>query len=182
MKSCSIDKCFNKHHAKGYCHKHYNSFLKHGNALFTDNKYFFRDFFGKCNRCKPLKIKPFNKNKSTQGYVMLRKTTKGKRIQIGEHVQIWKDIKGEIPKGYHIHHINENRMDNRIDNLICIDVQTHKRIHSGWKLINCEWWKPCTKCKTFLKANTNNFYASKKDNKLYSLCKKCNNRKKSIRK
>ena len=33
MKKCKIDGCNNKHHAKGYCSKHYAQYLKYGNIL-----------------------------------------------------------------------------------------------------------------------------------------------------
>ena len=41
-------------------------------------------------------------------------------IRIGhnlfEHQQVWIDANGPIPKGKHIHHINANKTDNRIEN------------------------------------------------------------------
>ena len=36
------------------------------------------------------------------------------------HRHIWRELKGEIPKGYEIDHINGKRDDNRIQNLQCI--------------------------------------------------------------
>ncbi len=33
MRICSISDCENKHEAKGFCHKHYVRFLKHGDPL-----------------------------------------------------------------------------------------------------------------------------------------------------
>ena len=38
MKLCSIEGCTNKHDAKGYCRKHYRSFLKYGDALHVEQK------------------------------------------------------------------------------------------------------------------------------------------------
>ncbi len=36
------------------------------------------------------------------------------------HRHIWRQLKGEIPDGYEIDHINGNKHDNRIENLQCI--------------------------------------------------------------
>ena len=46
------------------------------------------------------------------------------------HRFVWADIHGEIPPGYHIHHINGDKSDNRIDNLECIQASKHTRLHS----------------------------------------------------
>ena len=34
-KICSVDGCNNKHHAKGYCLKHYTQIRKHGKIIET---------------------------------------------------------------------------------------------------------------------------------------------------
>ncbi len=36
------------------------------------------------------------------------------------HRDIWKSNYGEIPRGYHIHHIDKNPLNNSISNLECI--------------------------------------------------------------
>ncbi len=45
--------------------------------------------------------------------------------RIRAHAWVWKSTWGNIPKDYHVHHINENRSDNNIENLELI----HKRRH-----------------------------------------------------
>lgn len=47
-----------------------------------------------------------------------------------EHRLVWEKYNGEIPKGYHIHHINGNKQDNRIENLMLIDSSKHSSFHS----------------------------------------------------
>jgi len=36
----------------------------------------------------------------------------------------------DCPKGWHIHHINHNTLDNRKCNLLAIDPENHKKIHT----------------------------------------------------
>ena len=48
--------------------------------------------------------------------------------------KLWEDIHGKIPKDengrtYDIHHIDGNRKNNSIDNLICLSIEDHYKIH-----------------------------------------------------
>ena len=45
------------------------------------------------------------------------------------HVKVWRDHKGEIPKGYHVHHKDFNRANNEIDNLELIEKRMHMSLH-----------------------------------------------------
>jgi hypothetical protein len=63
-----------------------------------------------------------------------------------EHVLVWEWHNGPVPPGYEVHHLNEDKLDNRIDNLELVDDITHKRIHGNCRLVNGEWIKPCRKC------------------------------------
>lgn len=47
-----------------------------------------------------------------------------------EHRLIWEQAYGEIPKGYQIHHINHNKLDNRLENLEMISNSDHQKQHS----------------------------------------------------
>lgn len=50
------------------------------------------------------------------------------------HRLIWEDHYGKaVPKDYFIHHINENRKDNRIQNLQCVHKTVHNRHHFSSK-------------------------------------------------
>lgn len=52
----------------------------------------------------------------------------GKNCQL--HRYVWEQNNGPIPKGYIVHHINGNKLDNRIENLSCISQKEHNLIHS----------------------------------------------------
>lgn len=47
---------------------------------------------------------------------------------VTEHILVWEKQNGEIPKGFHIHHKNGNKQDNRIENLECMDGKDHLRL------------------------------------------------------
>ena len=46
------------------------------------------------------------------------------------HRIIWMLLKGPIPEGYHVHHIDGNRLNNDINNLECLSPDEHKRKHN----------------------------------------------------
>lgn len=51
---------------------------------------------------------------------------KGKRL----HRAVWEAYNGEIPEGYHIHHIDEDRHNNQIENLALMPGLDHMRHHA----------------------------------------------------
>jgi len=53
----------------------------------------------------------------------------GKKKYIREHRLIWLRANGEIPKGMIIHHINKNKLDNRIENLQMMTQSKHVILH-----------------------------------------------------
>lgn len=46
------------------------------------------------------------------------------------HVYIWECIKGEIPKGYHVHHIDRNKDNNDISNFTLLSDAEHHALHT----------------------------------------------------
>lgn len=46
-----------------------------------------------------------------------------------EHRDVWSAAHGVIPSGFHIHHKNKIRTDNRIENLECLEARAHLRLH-----------------------------------------------------
>jgi hypothetical protein len=63
-----------------------------------------------------------------------------------QHVVVWERAHGPKPEGFNLHHVNGDKQDNALDNLLLVDPTTHKRIHSGCELRDGEWWKPCHAC------------------------------------
>jgi len=60
-----------------------------------------------------------------KGYRMLRILGR----HVFEHQLVWELNYGEIPKGYDIHHINGNKLDNKIDNLEILTKSEHTKKH-----------------------------------------------------
>lgn len=62
-----------------------------------------------------------NPTKASNGYMVVR----GK----GLHRLVWETFKGKIEEGYQIHHIDENKENNSLDNLKCESSTEHQRKH-----------------------------------------------------
>ena len=55
------------------------------------------------------------------------------------HCLIWEDhYEKSVPQGYNIHHINGNKLDNRIQNLQCVEHNIHSSFHSRGKVVSLE--------------------------------------------
>jgi hypothetical protein len=55
-----------------------------------------------------------------------------------DYRKIWRDANGPIPidefgRSYEIHHIDGNRNNNELSNLICVSIEDHYKIHSEQK-------------------------------------------------
>lgn len=70
----------------------------------------------------------FRKDLKTGYYLSTKKTDIGRRERL--HCYVWRFNNGEIPTGYHIHHINEDKSNNDIENLMCICGELHVHYHS----------------------------------------------------
>ena len=67
--------------------------------------------------------KKFYQDKSTVYWI----STSSKKIRA--HVWVWQYNHGKVPKKYHIHHKNEDKSDNRIENLELIQASVHMSLH-----------------------------------------------------
>lgn len=62
----------------------------------------------------------------------------GKKVSCPWHIKIWIESNGEIPDGCVIHHINGDKLDYRLENLICVDRRTHALLHSGKRFVQSQ--------------------------------------------
>lgn len=76
---------------------------------------------------KQLQFVMFNGGKYTIKPSNYYAKTDGSRSLL--HRDIWEYHNGQIPDGWDVHHINEDKQDNRLENLECIDKAEHTRHH-----------------------------------------------------
>jgi hypothetical protein len=64
-----------------------------------------------------------------------RKNGYYRRLSMGKdyflHRDVWKSVNGQIPKGFHIHHIDGDRGNNAIENLACLSNKEHCSLHNS---------------------------------------------------
>lgn len=60
--------------------------------------------------------------------------TNGRKIRM--HRYVWEFYNGEIPKGYHIHHIDRDKSNNDISNLQIMSTKEHCELHSNENVAN----------------------------------------------
>lgn len=98
-----------------------------------------------------------------------------------KHQLVWEEINGPTPPGMHIHHINGDRLDNRIENLSLVSNSEHQRLHAGWKLQDGIWFRPCSLCGK-LKSYDEYYHDLQKSRRVEHWSTKCRLCRKSIRK
>lgn len=130
------------------------------------------------------KKKHFDNSKTSNGYELVYMpehpaTNKDGYIK-GHRLVMEKHLKRYLSGTEVIHHINRNRLDNRLKNLQLLkSSKEHIRIHNGWVVKNNIWYKFCSGCKKLLEVNAENFYFRLlKNGELSSIsfCKKCNDK------
>ena len=74
---------------------------------------------------------------SKRGYWVIHIPTPDGRCQkVKEHHYIWEKQNGKIPEGMVIHHINFDRLDNRIENMALMNKSDHHKLHYAYRIIN----------------------------------------------
>ena len=84
------------------------------------------------NKGRFLVYKPKSKYVLYQGYVL-------------RYYAVWESLKGDIPDGYVIHHIDGNKTNDSIENLKLITKKEHDEYHINKQKTGL--WLNCTVCK-----------------------------------
>lgn len=106
MKTCSVPNCDAKTDARGLCRKHYQRWKAHGDPLYQ------RTFPGSV---------------SSYGYRV--HSSKGRR-EFEHKLVVERALGHPLPPGAEIHHVNENKLDNRPENLVvCPNHAYHALLH-----------------------------------------------------
>jgi len=106
VRLCSVEGCGKKHNSHGYCTSHWQRLQKFGSL-------------------EPLRRERGTGSIDWHGYHI---TTKG-GVREYTHRLVWESVHGPLPSGWHVHHINGERADNRIENLVALAASTHQRLH-----------------------------------------------------
>jgi len=117
-----------------------------------------------------------------KGYIQLSVRIGGKTYRTREHVVVWEKYNGVTLNGYHVHHINGIKGDNRIDNLQLLSPLEHSRLHKGFFIKDGEWYKYCPVCGILKVLSDDNFYEykNKNNNTYHPACKECEKLRKKI--
>lgn len=135
MKLCAIYGCGRTVLSRGWCSKHYQRWLAHGDPLNARQK------------------RPDGTGGRHQGYVVRNGNARRGESRL-EHVAIAERAIGrKLPRGAQVHHVDSNPENNAPENLvICPDQAYHRLLHVRTRALeacgNANYCK-CVFCKTY---------------------------------
>lgn len=72
-------------------------------------------------------------------YPYWRVRVAGKQQYYNLHRLVWETLRGPIPKGMQVHHIDGNKVNNDISNLTLLPIGAHQALHMKGKPKSEEW-------------------------------------------
>ena len=116
------------------------------------------------------------KSKHSCGYILIGNREHpfaDKHGYVPEHRLVMEKKLGRYvnPETEIVHHIDEDKTNNNIENLLVTNRGDHIRIHKGYGLIGGVWFKICRGCDRKLEVESN-FY-KRKDRGHIHRCNKC---------
>jgi hypothetical protein len=79
------------------------------------------------------------------------------------HRDIWISRNGQIPDGFDIHHRNESKQDNRIENLECLSKAVHSVLHNSGATTQFKPGQKPHNAKRIKRLDTGKIYLSARD-------------------
>jgi len=117
-----------------------------------------------------------------QGYYLGQVNNQPKRL----HIYIWEKHYGKIPRGFHIHHLDRDKSNNNINNLIILPRHEHLSFHSSLEeniekarksikiaRIKASEWHRSKEGKKWHKKHWNNYMKEKFEDKVEKKCEVC---------
>lgn len=102
------------------------------------------------------------RNVTPDGYIRIRTTiTKGYGYQLEHRFVMEQHLGRKLLRNEEVHHINHNKQDNRLENLILIQKAEHTRLHAVEYRLNSMRGRKCCECgsesKTWFMIGNNEF-------------------------